>query len=141
MTEKIIREIYYYNQNIFLQSTTKISYVKTNEQKDNINAFTCNSQAKLIKQDGTIGGTLYANRNIQENTTDKTINSTNLGTITTEVGILTFMVNSNYNTLYSGDSYVCIPTFSSGGYLDKDVIIHIEVLGNPERTRKYTIFY
>ena len=141
MTEKIIREIYYYNPSIYLQSTTKISYVKINKQKNNINAFTCNNQVKLIKQNGTIGGTFYVNRNIQENTTDKIVNSTNLVTITTEVGILTFMVHFDNNILYSGDSYVCIPIFSSGGYLDKDVIIHIQVLDNPEQTRKYTIFY
>lgn len=144
MSKVTIKEIYYYNPNIYLQSTTEIHNVKINNQNKNIHVITSNNQVKLIKQDGTYGGIFYVNRNIDDNTsnaTNKTINSTNIVTMSTDIGILTFMVHFNNNILHSGDSYITKPIFCSGGYLGKDVTINIQVLNNKEQTRKYTIFY
>jgi hypothetical protein len=142
MTEKKIREIYYYNRFKFsLNTYSQIDYVKLNETSNNLNTFFQNGQTKLIKQNGTYGGLLYVNKNTQGKNIENITNSTNVITISDDVGILIYMLPFNSQNLVIGDSYFTKPIYTSGGYLNKDIIIHQQALDNPEQTRKITIFY
>jgi hypothetical protein len=141
MTEKKIREIYYYDIKEISETFSEINYVKLRETGKNLSTFFQNAQIKLIKQNGTFGGLYYVNKNIQGKNIQNITNSTNVITISDDVGIIMYMLPFNSENLVVGDSYYTKPIYTSGGYLNKDIIIHQEALNNPEETRKITIFY
>ena len=136
-----IMGIYYYDRSIFTKSTGDIDYVKINDITKNIVSRFSNIQAKLIKQNGINGGSLYINRNYQGNNIDNKYNNTSILTITTDEGIIVYMLNFFTRIFSKGDKYISKPIYTSGNYLGKNIIIVQEVLDNTdEKVGKITIF-
>jgi hypothetical protein len=141
MSEKVIREIYYYDIKEISDTFSQIDYIKLRETSKNLNTFFQNGQTKLIKQNGTYGGIYYVNKNIQGRDIENITNSTNIITISDQVGILIYMLPFDSENLIIGDSFYTKPIYTSGGYLNKDIIIQQQALKDPKQTRKITIFY
>lgn len=141
MDDITLKEIYYYSIEVISQTFSNINYVKINNTLNGISSFFINAQTKLIKQDGTYGGLYYINKNVQENNLNNISNSTNIITITNNNGTLMYMLPFNSENLVPGDSYYAKPIYTSGIYLNKDIIIHQQVLNDINNTRKITIFY
>jgi hypothetical protein len=141
MTEKIIRQIYYFDKNDLFITYSEIDDTKINDITKNVRSYFQNGQVKLRKEDGSYGGLYYGNKNIQSNNNTNIINSTNVLTISNDVGKLCYMLPFNTENLVIGDSYYTKPIYTSGGYLNKDILIYQEVLNNDKETRKITIFY
>jgi hypothetical protein len=141
MTEKIIREIYYFDKNDLFKTYSQIDYTKINDTTKNVGSFFQNGQVKLRKEDGSYGGLYYGNKNIHTNNDTNIINSTNVLTISNDIGKLCYMLPFNSENLIIGDNFYTKPIYTSGGYLNKDILINQQVLNNKEETRKITIFY
>lgn len=136
---KILRETLYFSRKPFTDSFSELDYVKINKQNNGIGSYFENGQVKLYKEDKSYGGMVYNNKNTQFNST--IINSTSTPTLSTENGILVFMMPYNSYLPVPSQNFYFKPIYQSGDYLNKDIIIQIEILSDIEETRKITIYY
>jgi hypothetical protein len=139
--DKTIKEIYYYDKKQVFDSYSDINDVKINNIDKKLDSFFENGQVKLYKQNGEYAGILYGNRNIQSNNLINTVNSTGVLTISDNIGIICYMLPIKTENLVIGDNILTTSIFTSGGYLNKNILIQQEVLNNDKETRKITIFY
>jgi len=132
-------EVYTYTYKQIFEGITQINYVQL--QSNSYNALNNNYNVPLLDKYGNLGSYLYANKNIQENIDNNTINGTNLFTLKTENGILMFLNAPNSFYFPSDLKTISKPIYASGYYFGKNIEIIVEVLNDEEQTRKISVVF
>jgi hypothetical protein len=84
---------------------------------------------------------LLGYKNLQKNIVNKTLNGTNLFTLTTTKGIILFL--NAPNAVYSPVNLKTIskPVYVSDYYLGKNIEIIVEILNDAQQTRKISVVF
>jgi len=133
-------EIYYYSNIEYSNSENKIDYISSN----NINySFGLSKSADLYDQNGILNGK-YVTNSIFYNYSIPIDNISYVRnvqfTILTNNGILSGVFAQFNRTPIPGELIILQPTSLSQYYLGKNVFCSLEVINDPIKTRKITIF-
>ena len=132
-------EVYTYTYKQIFEGITEIDYIQL--QSNSYNALNNNYIVPLLDENGNLGSYFYANKNVQENIDNKTINGTNLLTLKTENGLLMFLNAPNSFYFPSDLKSISKPVYASGYYFGKNIEIIVEVLNDEEQTRKISVVF
>jgi hypothetical protein len=133
-------EIYYYSNIQYSNSENKIDYISSNNIN---NSFGLSKSADLYDQNGILNGK-YVTNSIFYNYSLPIDNISYVRnvqfTILTNYGILSGVFAQFNRTPIPGELIILQPTSLSQYYLGKNVFCSLEVINDPVKTRKISIF-